>query len=368
MKKNYFGIITINDNDNIGNRLQNYAVFYLLSKKGIARNIVRKYNCENNGRGSFRVKTHLLLSIFKSFLLSLIGKNAKKYKAKRYLNFVAFNKYIKNGDVLSRKTNYERLNKKYTFFVAGSDQIWNPNLFQNKMYINMLGFADENKRIALAPSVSSDILTKEQEEEFRKYLPFFKSLSCRESQGSKLIANIANRHCETLVDPTLVLTKVQWDAVSKKPSFHNQNKKYILIYFLSPIPEERMKSFREVAIKYDLEIVDIYDKNCIYYSCGPSEFIWLIKHSSLVFTDSFHGSVFSYIYNRPFRVFERTGKETMNSRLINLINKLNLDKKTYITGNHFDYEDLLAAEKYDQASLNKETEAFNNYLDEAIKI
>lgn len=54
---------------------------------------------------------------------------------------------------------------------------------------------------------------------------------------------------------------------------------------------------------------------------GPREFVSLVKNAELVFTDSFHGAVFSLIHQVPFVVFERnkSGHVSMNSRLYDLL-------------------------------------------------
>ena len=71
----------------------------------------------------------------------------------------------------------------------------------------------------------------------------------------------------------------------------------------------------------------------IAYTCGPSEFLYLIHHARLVCTDSFHACVFSILFDTQFYVFEREDKlESMNSRIETLLNKFDLNehrKKDY---------------------------------------
>lgn len=77
-----------------------------------------------------------------------------------------------------------------------------------------------------------------------------------------------------------------------------------------------------------LFFVDSDDSNAEspYYCCGPSEFVYLIKNAVYVCTDSFHASVFSILYNRPFVVFNRNGKHnTMGSRIQTLLSTFHLE-------------------------------------------
>ena len=358
------GIVTINDYANLGNRLQNYAMYTILSRYDETYNIQRFYGSGGllDGDG---YKPSLLKDILKIPYHAFLKLKSNLTNHRRYVleqerngNFLEFNKFIVDRDRITPKTDFEELNAKYDYFVAGSDQVWNPNFY--KMYINMLGFASSDKKVAVSPSVSVETLTADQETEFKKYLSDFKFLSCREEQGSKLIESITGRECTTLIDPTLMLSKEEWNKVIRKPAFHDKNKKYLLLYFLGNMTDEYRKIFIDISKKYDLEVINILDKNSNYYTCGPSEFVWMIKHASIVLTDSFHGSALSYIYDKPFRIFGRVdGNMSMNSRLVNLVNTLHLPKNTFIDN---DLDNLLEVH-YDKSYLTAEQKKFTNYLD-----
>jgi len=354
-------ILTINDYDNLGNRLQNYAVQTILTSYGDTITLEKNDHKINKRRG-LKAFIRRCLSKIKRIIKRIFGMSKKEPVsvnfAPRHNNFIEFNKFIRFGKEITIH-NYDDINNSYDYFVVGSDQIWNPN-FQPNQYVNFLEFADQNKRIALAPSIANNALTDKQKEGIRKGALGFKYLSCREEQGSKLLRELTNKECTSLIDPTLMLPTSEWDKVSKKPSFHDDSKKYILLYFLGEMTEEYKNIINNISTKYNLEIINIYDKNNIYYSCGPSEFIYLISHCEIMLTDSFHGSVFSYIYNKPFRIFERVNGMSMNSRLINLINVLHLDN-LYI--NKDTNIDNILEVHYDKTYLENEQKKFKDYLD-----
>ena len=78
------------------------------------------------------------------------------------------------------------------------------------------------------------------------------------------------------------------------------------------------------------EIINILDKNSIFYETGPSEFLYLEQNAFLICTDSFHSSVFSILFNRPFIVFNREDiNKSMNSRIDTLINTFKLTNRNY---------------------------------------
>lgn len=359
--KKKVGIITINDERNIGNRLQNYAVQQIVKKlKFQCENIIYLKNCNKNRRKeSIKNKLKPVVAFFLYIL------NIKKEKCGRILNFYGFSKKIKNFKIkITKESECANLNKYFDFFVTGSDQVWNPILYPN-MYINMLGFTENSKKIAMAPSISVDSLSVEQEKMFKELLKDFDNLSCREEQGAELLRKITGKKVISLIDPTLMLSCEEWNKVSKKPKFHEENKKYILLYFLGELTEKYKNIINDLSKMYNLEIINILDKKSKYYSCGPSEFIYMIKNCSIMLTDSFHGSVFSYIYNKPFRIFYREGGcGYMNSRLTNLMEKLHLDESTYLKGND-KLKDIMKV-NYNKEYLKAEQQKFENYVNSVL--
>lgn len=368
------GIITINDYSNFGNRLQNYAVYRLLCQYGETRNIGCFYGAEyENGVLDCKNCPPELEGVLEFFdqKLAFYGCNSRPYtgkieftekEAERRDNFLEFNRLIPTEDVLTVQTDFHALDRKYDIFVTGSDQVWNPLIPGNSMYINMLGFTEPEKKVALAPSVAIDTLTDAQRSEFRKYLSDFLYLSCREQQGAELISEITGKECTAVVDPTLMLTADEWQAVEKRPRGHHSREKYLLLYFLGDITGSYQSMIHEIAEKYGLKVVNLLDESEDYFSCGPSEFLYLIHHAELVLTDSFHGSALSYIFDRPFRIFRREGIiPDMNTRLVNLMDKLGLGEEYYISEKTGIDSVMDAAPS--RHLLEEQQEIFRNYLD-----
>lgn len=145
---NKVGIVTIFDNNNYGNRLQNYAVYNVLNKLNQENttilNDVTINNRELKKNEYIKMKLKIYYRKFKS-VVKIIIKNDQRYRL-----FLKFNKNIK----LSKKYfSFFRLKdlKKYDYFICGSDQVWNPN-FSRLRDFDLLKFAPENKRIAFSAS------------------------------------------------------------------------------------------------------------------------------------------------------------------------------------------------------------------------
>ena len=142
-------------------------------------------------------------------------------------------------------------------------------------------------------------------------------LSIREEEGKNLIKELCGREAEVLGDPTLYLKVDQWRKIEKKVKLPRKN--YLLVYFLGDCITEYKDKIVKEAEKRNLEIYWLQSQE--HYDIAPDEFLYLIDHAECVCTDSFHGTVFSIIFQRPFLIFQRKEKFVdMSSRLRTLFN------------------------------------------------
>jgi len=296
------GIITINGNYNFGNRLQNYALQHILLKNGYKPNTIWITN-----------KKVLIKTILISFITLF-------YKKTRVLKFYSFTrKYIKPMYYLNHKK------IKYDKIVVGSDQVWNPNFnfFADEYFAN---FSPYEKNISYAASFGVDEIPLKMKETFKKGLSNFSYISVREQKGKEIITKLGiDKKVKVVLDPTLLLSESEWENVVKPVKI---KKKYIFLYFLGTITEIVRKEIVAISLKYDFEIINVLDRDSKYYNIGPAEFLYLIKNSNLVLTDSFHATVFSIIFKKPFFAIERKDNEKkMNSRIVQLVNDFNLQDR-----------------------------------------
>ena len=318
MKK--VAILTINDDMNLGNRLQNYAV----------QEIIKKYNCKvetiSNQENIYGIKFIKKLVINYIKLILNVKNNTKRYN-----NFMKFNRNINYSIYRIDKGHIpKKLCNKYDYFFTGSDQVWNPN-FRSRSDIDFLTFAPKEKRNSISASFGVSEIPEEKKEYYKRNLLDIKNISVREDIGKEIVEELTGRKdIEVLVDPTMALNEEEWNAVTKKPK-QSIPKKYILNYFIGERSEERKKEIQRIASSNDCQIINILDPKDPFYVSGPSEFLYLEKNAFCVFTDSFHACVFSILFNRPFIVFEREDNiKKMNSRIETLINKFQLQDRYYI--------------------------------------
>lgn len=372
-------ILTINDYNNYGNRLQNYATQEVLSSLGFfVETVVNDTNSamkmgELNRNVIRKIKNIIIketYSKFKNKLWDVINKKSiienSAARINRFKNFSLVNINETNYSI-SKENIPICLSESYDFFITGSDQVWNP-IYRQGSFIDFLTFAPKEKRIAYAPSFGISKIPMEYQRDYKTWLADMNSLSVRESAGAKIIKDLTGRDAIVLVDPTLMLTKDKWLSISKK-SPNKPSKPYLITYFLGVIPNETRKKIKEIANENNLVIINLADKREPQtYIADPSEFIDYINSASVLCTDSFHGAVFSILLETPFIVFDRNGNTpSMNSRIETLLSTFKLESRLDININN-NQEIFQLDYSHVDSILEVERKKALNYLKEALGV
>ena len=317
-------IVSLYGNFNFGNKLQNYAIQKKSNDLNYYTEILR--NSISKSRITKYKSLFKIIAKMKNILNDYIFK--KNYKNK---NFKLFEKnFLKTSKCFTYyNLDNKKLNKKYDYFIVGSDQVWNPN-FGLKGDLRFLDFAKNKPKIAFSASFGVNSISKELHEEYKNGINNLDYISVREDAGKKIIEELTGRkNVEVLVDPTMLLSKKEWQEISKKP-INLGNEKYILNYFLGELSDKRKNIINEFAKKMGYKIINILDKDDPFYESGPSEFVYLEEHAELICTDSFHSCVFGILMETPFIVFDREDKnENMNSRIDTLLSKFKLEDRKF---------------------------------------
>lgn len=329
MKK--IGIITWDSHDNYGSVLQAYA---LLNKIKKADNDVEfiKYKPKTRKKSRFDLS-------FKYYTKQFFNKIAiKKYEKEFHNIHELFSKFrdknFKYSEYCEGYTDLRRVCNSYDKVVCGSDQIWSPNAYDENYF---LSFLNDSKKIAYAPSIGvSKISNIELLKKMQEMIQDFKYLSFREEIAKEILGC---KNAKVVLDPTLLYNSEEWDELLNFKEKENKNEdkdKYILCYFLANNFKynkiaERIAKITNYKIKYiPINKNTLLEKDKMVLNCGPREFVKSIRNASYVITDSYHGMIFSIIYNKQFFVLERfnkNNKESQNSRIYNLVNKYNLNDR-----------------------------------------
>ena len=251
-----------------------------------------------------------------------------KIRANRFTEFK--NKNIKMTKLCRTNSQLKEIAEKYDVFICGSDQIWSPALLNPMFY---LSFVDEKKKkISYAPSFGVIETSKFKKKKIAKLLKRFDDISVRETQGQELVKELIGKGVTVQVDPTMLLKKMQWEEYTDKEALEKE--KYIFCYLLTP-NEEYIESVRKFAEKKGYKVVIVPTIKGPFNTgfeeipeAGPSEWLNLIKNAEYVFTDSFHGCIFSTIFEKEVFLFKRfsdDSKKSENSRIYTLTKWLGIE-------------------------------------------
>lgn len=318
--------ITFHEAINYGAILQAYALQQSILKLNIENEIIN-YSCKNIEK----IYKLIRLDSLKGFVKSVLSIKSLYYKKKKFNDFIK--KYINMTPKVNKKfLCSETFNKRYDAFITGSDQVWNYEITNfDKTY--MLDFVKENKKKkSYAASFGIKKIPSIYEAQYKSYLERFSTILLREKTGVRIVEKLINKKVDTVLDPVFLLNKEEWNIIIKLNKFDKIKENYILVY----MPTVEMKVFAEdLSKKYNLPIYNITEpimrrKNSfgkIESSLGPDEFISAIKNAKFVVTASFHATVFSIIYNKEFFINIDFKGKSRGSRLIDLLNLLEINNR-----------------------------------------
>lgn len=255
----------------------------------------------------------------------------------RYERFEAF--AAKNLHISEHK--YESLQElqetdlPYELMISGSDQIWNPKIFPDG-HFDPVFFGDffKGRRIAYAPSFGIPRVPDGMETELRSYLERFSHISVRESRGSEIVEGVTGKAPRVVLDPTLLLPAAEWDGMAATPEGLMPGS-YILCYCISD-PTSLQPYLKQLQAQTGLPVVQlcgIRRKVCPgakqIFSAGPAEFLGLFRNAACVCTNSFHGTVFSVQFEKPFFTAVAPSELTApeSSRTFSILNRLGLTRR-----------------------------------------
>lgn len=354
----HIGIITIVKVNNYGAELQALALQRKLCLMGFKAEIIDYLFYKNKGhkreKCSMPFYPYPIKKKIKEYILPLYEtiKSIPYWRTQknREKSFIEFHK---KNTIFSPQCyhSYSELYKNppiYDVYCVGSDQVWNPGCFTN-LNPYFLSFAPEGKRrISYASSFGVKELPASAKKQYSRLLQGLDSISVREDAGVEIVKVVSGRNATKVVDPTLLLTKTEWKTIAKYDK--EPNGKYILLYVLkdSEYIKQTALTLRDKtglqivrickgAFKQDKpsdDIIDIID-------AAPDDFLGLIEKAEIVLTNSFHGTVFSILFERDFYTILKRNVEN-NSRQTSLLNALHIDRIRYedtefVSGPDIDY-------------------------------
>ena len=258
---------------------------------------------------------------------------------------------------------------KERFLVYKGDGRWDLNVLvdtQRKIVGYFSGASDDarpgyflkgiegTRKVSYAASIARDRLSDKEASAMIPLIEKFDFISVREKTAKKILDGYlkGKKSVYEVLDPALMRTREQWSEFIGTERYETEP--YALMFFFSDSSAYRSR-IEAYCHNHGLKLIGIphaatyiksdeagnYEKA---YDVGPVEFLRLFRDASYVFTDSFHGSAFSIIFQRQFCVFERdkNTKTSKNSRLYDLLAKFQVSDR--LVRNAEDVDDVLRKE------------------------
>lgn len=367
------GIITFHNSYNCGSMLESYAIHKYLLKQNVNNEIIdfsskgqkQLYSVFYKNSDWKKVVKNIILLFYKN----KIEFNNEKYEEFKNKNFKLSKKYSNGEDITDDD---------YSVVVAGSDQIWNVTILDSDDAY-FLPWVKSARKVAYAPSFGAKNISKYSNncEKYVQFIRDFNALSIREKNGAKWLKELTGIDVDILIDPTLLLEKEDYEEILDKDITIPE--KYI--FFYSPgFNNDICKFIKKISEKYKLPVITWGAKN--YYTHAiktrfgfelpqyenPAVYLSLIKNATLVFTTSFHGTIFSTIFRKRFFTIKNGEMYGDDDRVITLLESLEMMERLvpYDFDENFDYLKEVDYSEY-EITLKKLQEKAQNFLKENVE-
>lgn len=310
------GIITFHRANNYGAVLQCYALQAKLQTLGYEAEVIDYRQCDIEDvykpiRWNIIKKGLASPRLLASYLLKQLPSNFQiAILKKQHYNFFR-NKYLICTDSF-HQTN--KIPQDFDIYLIGSDQMWSIDCTNQKIddiYFGNFRHFSKSKIKSYAISTNVQALKKIGIQKLKDYILNFSVLSFREKEVCDWINKTMGINSRVDIDPTLLLNREDWlKFIRPRPVQY----KYILTYFVSPIHNEKINRY---AKKIGTLVIDIEK-----VALSPIEFLTYIYYAELIITSSFHATVFSIIFERPF--YSLQTKKSTDVRYVDLLDQLGL--------------------------------------------
>lgn len=320
------GVITFwQSKDNYGQHLQSFALQIYLKKLGHEPFLIR-FKENQPETAHFQLKNlGKYLKKIPTYVHFYFNQRKEKRKVKLWQKqggYIERNLqgFLEKNIVLTPVMSEEDLLKNPPIadaYICGSDQIWGGPA---PYYLSFV--PDEAIKIAYAPSLGGlTQFTPEYEHMMKLLLERFDFIGMREMSGVEVCHRLGFTDAIKVVDPTLLLWKEDYDKIRCNIK---KDKPYAFVYLLG--------NSTTCSVEKIMRYIEQKNLDCIYVASQQrvdkfnklfvtmEEWIGYLANASLVITNSFHCTVFSLIYHRPFLTLSlNKGFERMNTRVEELL-------------------------------------------------
>ena len=335
----------------------------LYSKKNVA---LLNYHWENVNFGA------LLTAFALNRFLNLSGYNAQNIDYIPHFPWIEeekpnpyFDEFrLKHLPMTRRFTQADELvelNEYFQNFIVGSDQVWRYSFVKDDLKAYFLEFANLDKNlISCAASFGVDEIEKDfgdKLEPCKMKLAFFDSISVREQSGMEFCKNSGiNATC--IIDPVFFLDLKEYDNVIQE----NKEKKLkhnVVFYTIDENLGVEIKNY----IAKNSALLGNLTKN-ITYDTSVAQWLYQIKNCDFFISDSFHGTCFAILFNKPFICVNQN--IATSTRMQSLLYSLDIQDRLYSSFDDIDLKRLIK-EQINYKAVNEKLATLSTFAKQWLK-
>lgn len=346
---NRIGILSLPPSFNYGGILQVFALQFFLREKGVNSIIIDR---------RFPRKITLIQTLIelKKIIFLCIPTLREKYsydkrkrehfnsKYKHFINFINTKLNISQPIYSTKRLKQFIYDNDINTIIVGSDQVWRPQCSPNisDYFLKFIESNDTIKKISYAASFGTDNIEFNENEisEISKLLKKFNFVSLREISGVRNCKSVYGVNAQISLDPTFLLSTADYNKlINKTIDKHIDGNGGVVTYILDTSQENDMIISSLLSkIGYSNKNDLLSTENGVFISIEK----WLskIKNAQFVITDSFHGCVFSIIFNKPFVAIGNHSRGI--TRFNSLLSQFGLEDKLIVDKNIINYDYLLS--------------------------
>lgn len=356
------GILTLPLVNNYGGILQSYALKKVLNDNGIETVLI---DYKNNPMSTFEALKRRTKNKLKELLYSNTNKQIAPIDS--MIEEVSVNAKSFIDAELSPKTEaiysfneLVKTNQLVDGYIVGSDQVWRPDYTPNiRRYF--LDFVDDyNIKVSYAASFGKDAFSVD--EDTYNYciqkLKSFNGISVREDTAKKILKDQFNVDSEHVLDPTMLLEESDYKYLVNKYSPSSNVKESKLFCYILDRNELSNKLISFVSNSLNIKPFEVKPKSIdVNYEKSKQDYvyphltIWLkaFIDSEFIIVDSFHGCVFSIIFNKKFIAIGNVSRGL--ARFYSLLKLFGLESRLILS--HSEITDKLIKSEIEWDDVNK---------------
>lgn len=331
------GLITYHSAYNFGSVLQALATQLTIKKLGYSTEIVDYRPTEGDYFYKHLFFRHQPLKFFITDLPTTLVIPQRRLRQRRFEEFISRHIELSSKEY-KEPEDLNVLHDAYSLMISGSDQIINKH--SNELITVDWKYMDpylltwfDGPKISYASSPAS--MTEEELRKITPQLRKFEELSTREHDAAERLSRLTGKPVATVCDPTLLLDGKEWTQTVNIPA-NRIDGDYILYYslkrprvvFREILPQlKRLRDRTGCKIAIITPLAGFIPPTKDFVNCldaGPAQFLSLVKYARAIVTDSYHGTLFSVNFRKPFWTLDENAQD---SRKTQILSRIGLDSR-----------------------------------------